>query len=62
MPFKNTNRKAYKKAGKLGKTPKQRSKIYYKEKSKLESKSSILGVIKKLYYVQKKSLITNFIE
>lgn len=54
MPFKNTNRKAYKKAGKLGKTPKQKSKIYNKEKSKLESKSSILGAIKKTLLCSKK--------
>ncbi|MBQ8749274.1 MAG: ASCH domain-containing protein [Clostridia bacterium] len=38
MPFKGTDRDAYAKASK-GKTPKQRSKIYYKEKEKNERKA-----------------------
>lgn len=37
MPFKGTDRDAYAKASK-GKTPKQRSKIYYQEKAKNEKK------------------------
>ena len=37
MPFPGTDRDAYKKAFK-GKTPKQRSKIYYQEKAKNERK------------------------
>ena len=38
MPFKGTDKDAYVKASK-GKTPKQRSKIYYREKAKNERKS-----------------------
>lgn len=35
MPFRGTDRNAYKKAAK-GKTPEERSKIYYQEKAKNE--------------------------
>jgi len=42
MPFKGTDREAYKTASK-GKNPKERSEIYYKEKSKLERKPSLFS-------------------
>lgn len=44
MPYKGTDMKAYKKAGLKGKTAKQRSEIYYKEKKKNEIKRDILGL------------------
>lgn len=43
MPYKGTDLKAYKKAGQKGKTAKERSEIYYKEKKKNEIKRDILG-------------------
>jgi len=46
MPFKGTNRDAYKKARKFGKTPKERSEIYYKSKNKIESKPSSFSGLK----------------
>lgn len=52
MPFKGTNREAYKTASK-GKNPKERSEIYYKEKSKLEGKPSLFSEIKKALFGQK---------
>lgn len=52
MPFKGTNREAYKTASK-GKNPKERSEIYYKEKSKLERKPSLFSEIKKALFGQK---------
>lgn len=47
MPFKGTNIEAYKRA-KRGKTKKERSKIYYQEKKKLENPFSFFEWIKKL--------------
>ena len=44
MPYKGTDFKAYKKAGRKGKTSQQRSKIYYEEKRKNKIKKDILGV------------------
>lgn len=44
MPYKGTDYKAYKKAGQKGKTKKQKSEIYYKEKRKNERKKDILRV------------------
>ncbi|MFA7204468.1 MAG: hypothetical protein GX638_04690 [Crenarchaeota archaeon] len=55
MPFKGTNREAYKTASK-GKNPKERSEIYYKEKSKLERKPSLFSEIKKARFGQKKRI------
>lgn len=55
MPFKGTNREAYKIARK-GKNPKERSKIYYKEKSKLERKPSLFSKIKKCYLNKKMNI------
>lgn len=56
MPFPGTDRKAYKKASK-GKTPKQRSKIYYREKAKNQKKlkqSEKLNIPKRSDYTVKK--------
>lgn len=44
MPFKGTDLEAYKKAGHIGKTSKQRSVIYHREKKKNEIKKGILGL------------------
>lgn len=44
MPFKGTDLKAYKKAGRSGKTAKQRSVIYHREKKKNEIKRGIIGL------------------
>ena len=44
MPYKGTDIKAYKKAGRKGKTSQQRSKIYYEEKRKNKIKKDILGI------------------
>lgn len=44
MPYKGTDYRAYKKAGQKGKTKKQKSEIYYKEKRKNERKKGILRV------------------
>lgn len=70
MPYKGTDMKAYKKAGLKGKTAKQRSEIYYKEKMKNEIKREILGVFafpsfnctkisktKKIRYVPKENIL-----
>lgn len=43
MPFKGTDLEAYKKAGRNGKTAKQRSIIYHREKKKNEIKRYIVG-------------------
>lgn len=70
MPYKGTDMEAYKKAGLKGKTVKQRSEIYYKEKKKNEIKRDILGVFsfpsfsctkisktKKIRYVPKENIL-----
>lgn len=70
MPYKGTDLKAYKKAGLKGKTAKQRSKIYHKEKKKNEIKRDILEVFsfpnlscakisktKKIKYVPKENIL-----
>ena len=44
MPFKGTDLEAYKKAGRNGKTAKQRSVIYHREKKKNEIKRGIIGL------------------
>ncbi|MCM1260773.1 MAG: hypothetical protein NC182_06545 [Prevotella sp.] len=49
MPFKGTNAEAYKRA-KRGKTKKERSRIYYKEKEKLEKHSSFFSTFKDLIF------------
>ena len=68
MPFKGTNKKAYKRA-KRGKTKKDRSRIYYQEKKKLEKSFFIFEWIKKLLIgfniketnIPKKKVTTTFV-
>lgn len=63
MPFKGTNIEAYKRA-KIGKTKRERSRIYYKEKEKLEKRPSfftpfkdlIFGTKSKENYISKKKI------
>lgn len=49
MPFKGTNTEAYKRASR-GKTKKERSRIYYQEKKKLEKHSSFFSTSKDLIF------------
>lgn len=62
MPFRGTDRDAYKKASK-GKTPKQRSKMYYQEKAKNEKKSNKTKKFQKTQsidpFVKPKALFNN---